>query len=286
MPDWLHIILRSFVYVFILFFLIKALGKKRLNQLSIFDYISAFVLGSLIAISILDIKVPFITSITAILIWFLVPFLADLLALKSKAIRNLVQGKSTVIIKEGKVLEDNLKRERLASDDLLYHLREHNIFRVADVEFALLEPTGKFNVLPKTEHQPMTKQDIQTSWPQQSDIHTIIMDGEILLEPLGELGRNPAWLQVELEKMNVLPENVFLGQVDDDGQLTIDLYDDKLTVPSPTEKPLLLATLKKAQADLQLFELATENQQSKQLYQNNAEKMEQVIQLLEPYMKG
>src|SRR5699024_10766192 len=155
--------------------------------------------ASLIAITILEPKIPFLSGIAAIFVWFIIPFLADLLALKSKTIRDLVQGKSTVMIKEGKVLEDNLKKERLASDDLLYHLREHNIFRVADVEFALLEPTGKFSVLPKTEQQPITKKDMQQTMPQQSEIHTVIMDGEILLEPLSELGRNPAWLKLELE---------------------------------------------------------------------------------------
>src|SRR5699024_11275311 len=61
-----------------------------------------------------------------------------------------------------------------------------------------------------------------------------------LLEPLAEQGKNPAWLKDELEKLNVTKENVFLAQHDDDAQLTIDLYDDNIQTPSPSEKPLLL----------------------------------------------
>src|SRR5690625_7305646 len=77
---------------------------------------------------------------------------------------------------------------------------------------------------------------------------TVIMDGKVILESLANLSLNPKWLETELSKINVALENVFLGQVDSDGQLTVDLYDDQLTVPSPSEKPLLLATLKKVQA--------------------------------------
>lgn len=285
MPDWAQIIIRSFIFVIVLFLLVRGLGKKRLNQLSIFDYISAFVLSSLVAIVILDPDIPFFAGIAAIFVWFIIPFLADLLSLKSKTARDTLKGRSTVVIKEGKVLEDNLKKNRLATDDLLYHLRQHNIFRVADVEFALLEPTGEFSVMPKSEQQPITKKDLHKDMPQQSEIHTVIMDGEIMIEPLGELGRNPGWLTSELEKMNVTIENVFLGQLDDDAQLTIDLYDDNITVPTPTEKPLLLATLKKAEADLELFALATENTNSKQLYERNAQKLNQVKELLQPYME-
>src|SRR5690625_2948153 len=97
----------------------------------------------------------------------------------------------------------------------------------------------------------------------------------MLLEPLANLSLNPNWLEVELEKLNVSIENVFLGQADNDGQLTVDLYDDKIAVPSPSEKPLLLATLKKCQADLEIFSLATKNEQSKQLYATNSQKPEQ-----------
>ena len=67
---------------------------------------------------------------------------------------------------------------------------------------------------------------------------------QCLDEPLSASGHNRAWLHAELEKLGVVIENVFLGQVDSYGQLTIDIYNDKLQMPSPQNKPLLLASLK------------------------------------------
>lgn len=286
MPEWLQMILRSIALIFILFALIKLLGKKRSNQLSIFDYITAFVVSSMGAVIVLDNTLPFLQSLLALSIWLIIPFIVDFISLKSKRFRNFIQGKSTVIIKEGKILEDNLKKERLSTDDLLYHLRENNVFKAADVEFALIEPTGKMTVMPKSEQQPLTRSDLNINTAPQSEIHTVIMDGEILLEPLAEQGKNPAWLKDELEKLNVTKENVFLAQLDDDAQLTIDLYDDNIQTPSPSEKPLLLATMKKAQADLELFSLETDNEQSKALYEKNQAKLKEIIEKLSPYLQG
>lgn len=64
------------------------------------------------------------------------------------------------------------------------------------------------------------------------------------------MGFSRNWLNAEVEKLGVAIENMYLGEVNSDGQLTIDLYDDKIETPGPTEKLLLLATFKKCCADL------------------------------------
>ncbi len=86
--------------------------------------------------------------------------------------------------------------------------------------------------------------------------------------------------------MDVALENVFLGQVDQYGQLTVDLFDDQLQVPQPTELPLLHANLKKVGADFELFALETDNAQSKKSYQWCAEQMNEVLHSLEKYLES
>lgn len=155
----------------------------------------------------------------------------------------------------------------------------------SDVEFAVLEPTGSVNVLPKRENLPLTAKDLGITLSPAKEPQTVIMDGKMLLEPLANLSLNPNWLETELDKLNVSIENVFLAQADNDGQLFVDLFDDQIAVPEPTEKPLLLATMKKCQADLELFTLATENHESKELYRRNSEKMQQAIDQISPYLE-
>lgn len=285
MPGWIEVIVRSLSLLIVLFFITKWLGKKQLSQLNIFEYISGIVLGGIVAIHSITINSPFVYSLLAMAVWFIVPSAVDYFSLKSKSVRDFTQGKSSVIIQDGKIMEDNLKKERYSTDDLLENLRAKDVFNVADVEFAVLEPSGKLNVLPKTENKSLTAKDLGIKLAPKKEPQTVIMDGKMLLEPLANLSLNPNWLETELDKLNVSIENVFLGQADSDAQLTVDLYDDKILVPPPSEKPLLLATLKKCQADLELFSLATENEQSKQMYELNSIKLQQTIDKINPYLK-
>lgn len=285
MPDWIQIALRSITLLVILFLFTKWLGTKQLSQLNIFEYISGVVLGGIVAIHVSTLDSPLYYSLISMLIWFLIPYAVEFLSLKSKAFRNFAQGRSTVLIQNGKIMEDNLKKEHYSTDELLESLRDKNIFRVADVEFAVMEPTGKLSVLPKKENRPLTAKDLGIKLAPDKQPETVIMDGRPLLEPLANLSLNPTWLEAELEKMNVSIENVFLGQVDSDGQLTVDLYDDKIAVPAPTQKPLLLASMKKCQADLELFALSTNNEMTKQMYQQNSEKLQKAIQNIEPFLQ-
>ena len=90
--------------------------------------------------------------------------------------------------------------------------------------------------------------------------------------------------QNQLEKLGVTLDNVFLGQVNSYGELTIDIFDDKIKLAEAQERPLLLATIKKVEADLEMFSLQTDNQEAKAMYRKNADKMEQVINEVKVYL--
>ncbi|MFD1172106.1 DUF421 domain-containing protein [Oceanobacillus picturae] len=285
MPDWVIVIGKSLLLITILFFLTKWLGKKQLSQLNIFEYISGIVLGGIVAIHTIEPDSNILNGLVAMAVWFLVPYAVEYISLKSKSFRNFTEGKSTVFIQDGKIMEDNLKKEGYSTDDLLEKLRDNNVFLASDVEFAVLEPSGTLSVLPKKENQPLTAKDLGLKLAPQKEPQAVIMDGKVLLEPLANLSLNTNWLETELDKINVSIENVFLAQADNDGQLTVDLYDDKIAVAEPTEKPLLLATMKKCQADLELFSLATKNEKAKQMYEKNSKKLQSAIDLVQFHLK-
>ena len=213
----------------------------------------------------------------AIVIVALIPFLSGLISLKSKKFRDFIEGKGTIFIKDGKVLEDNLKKERYTVDELLELLRNKDVFQVSDVEFAVLEATGDLSVMLKKENQPLTPKDLNMKVASIKEPQTVIMDGKILDEPLATIGHSRGWLKTEIEKLGVTIENVFIGQVNSYGELTVDVFDDQLQVPSPQERPLMLSTMKKCQADLELFALATEDKLAKQLFVKNSEKLQKAI---------
>lgn len=284
MSDWLLILLRSILAFAILFALAKLFGKRQISQLTYIEYIVGITIGSIAAFMASDIDGPIYHSLISLLIFSALPLCLEFLSLKSKKIRDYVEGNSTILIKDGKVLEDNLKKERLTTEDLLEHLRMKNIFKVADVEFALMESNGDVSVLLKAEHQPVTPRLLNLQVSPAEEPQAVIMDGVIMDESLSNLGLNRGWLKVELAKSGVALENVFLGQVDKGGQLYLDLFDDKLKVPEPTTMKITYATLKKCQADLELYALATKSNEMKQIYADQAIRLQDVIRQVHPLL--
>jgi len=286
MPVWLEVAIRSISIIIGLFIITRILGKKPLSKLSFFEYIVGITVGDIAGTMSMDLSISLEEGITSILIWSLFPVLTSRISLRNKKFRDFVEGNSTLFIKNGKILEENLKREKYTVDELLEQLRKKDVFRVADVEFAVLEPNGDLNVLLKREKQPLTVGDVFPNPPSEKEPQTVIMDGMILDEPLATMGLNRGWLKQQLDKQGVAVENVFLAQIDSYGQLTIDLYDDKIQIPEPQEKKLLLAAIKKVQADFELFALQTEAKEAKALYEANAKKMQALLQKVAPFLKN
>lgn len=286
MPEWLDIAVRSVLFVVVLFFMTKLVGKKQIAQLSFFEYVTGITIGSIAAESIMGLDGKIINGLIAMIIVAAIPLIVGLISLKSKKFRDFTEGKGTIFIKDGKVMEDNLKKERITADELLQLLRMKDVFQVSEVEFAVLEPTGDLSVMLKKENQPLTPKDLDMKVASIKEPQTVIMDGKILDEPLATIGYSRGWLKTELEKLGVTVENVFLGQVNSYGELTVDLFDDKLQVPSPQERPMILSTMKKCQADLELFALATEDKVAKQLYTKNSKKLQNAIDKVTHILKS
>ncbi|MEX2415108.1 MAG: DUF421 domain-containing protein [Paenibacillaceae bacterium] len=284
MQEWLQVALRTLLAVVVLFVMTKLLGKRQVSQLSLFEYITGITLGSLAAYISLDLDANWFLGIVAIGVWVGVSLSIEFLQLKSKTARDIIDSKGRVIIRDGKILEDNMKKERLSSDELLEQLRKKNAFKVADVEFAIMEPSGDINVLLKKENQPLTAKHLGIKVGPEREAQAVIMDGNPMDEPLANLGFNRKWLNVELEKLGVAIENVYLGQVDEYGQLYVDLFDDKLQVPEPQKKASLYATLKKCEADLEMYSLSTKEPVAKKMYEQCSKDLLKVIREVEPIL--
>ncbi|RCX12572.1 uncharacterized membrane protein YcaP (DUF421 family) [Fontibacillus phaseoli] len=284
MPIWLEVIVRTLVSAVILFLLTRMLGKRQISQLSFFEYITGITIGSITAYLSVDVDTHWYLGIVSMAVWFLVSLGIEYLQIKSKKARDLIDSKSTVLIKDGKIMEENLKKEKITNDELLEQLRKKSIFQAAQVEFAVIEPDGQINALLKKEYQPLTPSDLGIKIAPEPEPQTVIIDGNIMDEPLATLGLSRRWLHTELEKVGVSLDNVNLAQVDGYGQFYVDLYDDQVQVPQPQEKASLLAQLKKCEADLEMFALSTDEASAKQMYGTCSEKLMKVINEVKPLL--
>lgn len=284
MNSWLITLFISIVLFFLALVITKYLKKKTLSRASIFDFISYAVIAIIISLISLNIVPNIYFGLTTLAIWVFMPLILDYASMKSKVIYNLIHGKERVLIKNGKIMEDNLSKERITGQEFLQEMRSKKAFNLADVEFAVMETNGDINISLKADKNPVTAYDLGKQLGPKTESQTVILDGNILNEGLTNAGLNPGWLKTQLEIKGVPLENVFLGQVDSSGDLYIDLFDDMIQVPKTQIKEMLFASIKKSQADIMSFSLDCDDEATKSMYSKNAKKLEKIIQKLEPYL--
>ncbi|WEK53812.1 MAG: DUF421 domain-containing protein [Candidatus Cohnella colombiensis] len=228
MPTWIEVTLRTFAAVAVLFVLTRLLGKRQVSQLSLFEYITGITIGSIAAFVSLEADETWFRGLISLIVWSAVSLGIEFLQLKSKKARDMLDGKAAVLIQHGKVLENNMKKERITSDELLELLRMKDVFNISQVEAAIMDTSGELNVLLKKEYQPLTPSDIKLPVTEEKIPMTIIMDGKVLEDSLRKVGLNVNWLNAELEHLKLSTNEIFLAQVDSQNQLYVDRYEDHI----------------------------------------------------------
>lgn len=284
MQNFFMVLVRSIILYLLTLVIIRIMGKSSLSKATPFKFISYMVIAIMVSLISLGLMPNITFGFVALGVWLAFTIALDYLAIKSKWVHDFINGTETVLIKDGKVMEENLKEVRYTGEELLRELRSKNAFSLSDVEFALMEATGEINVLLKPEKKPITPKDLNRKVAPTSEPQTVILDGTVLDEPLSTIGLNREWLNTQLSSAGVSIDNVFIGQVDSSGDLFIDLFDDLIQVPKPQVKELLYATISKVHSDLLSFSLETDDSKAKKMYSRNANKMKKVIDELEPYL--
>ncbi|MCL6517588.1 DUF421 domain-containing protein [Alicyclobacillus sp.] len=278
MSVYTELVLRS-VFGFIALIVLSRLISQK------WTVVAGVAVGALAALVSLNRAFGFYEALVVFITWGVLAFALQWALLYSQNLRSFVNGTPTVLIRHGKVLEKNLRKAKMTVNDMMSLLREKEAFKLADVEFSVLEPDGQVSVMKRSDVQPLTPKVSHLPVENERAPYVVISDGNIIPQNLANAGYDRAWLWDEIRRQGATDwKDVFLAQVDSQGNLYVDLYaDENLNAPTrnPT-KPLLLASLKKMQADLEGFALETRNPAAKAMYQDSARQLQQLIEKVEP----
>jgi uncharacterized membrane protein YcaP (DUF421 family) len=163
-----------------------------------------------------DSGIPLHTGLVPILTVLGMELVLSWMILKSIAIRKFLCGKPVILINNGKILQENLRRTRVTLDELMGHLREKDVLDIRVVQFAILETDGNLSVFPYPKERPASAKDAGIQARKQFLPITIIEDGRLLADNLRLSGKDEAWLRNTLEKHTAAKEDTFLLTVDAD----------------------------------------------------------------------
>ncbi|MEW9670716.1 DUF421 domain-containing protein [Ammoniphilus sp. 3BR4] len=278
------VLMRSIVAFIVLFIFTRLIGKQQLSQLTVFEYLVGITIGSIASAMSIELEIQSMNGVIGMAVWALIPIGLALLGLKSPLMRKYIEGEPRVLIRNGRIVDHNLRRERIDLDQLLMLLRQKSIFAVADVEFAILEVNGQLSVMPKSNKRPLTASDIHLPVSSEPNSITLIKDGVINTEALMEAGMDKAWLTGKLREQGIKDEKeVFLAQLESSGRFYADRKDEWRENLNPGHEAVL-SRFYQLHADLSQFSYQTESEKAKKEYQKMKKQMEKMIRQLENYV--
>ena len=214
MIDLIVTIMRTVIMYIFVTLGIRLMGKRQIGDMQPNELVVTLLISEIAAIPLQDLSQPVLNGIIAILILVILEIIVSVLALKSHKIRKLLSGQSVVIIKNGVVDQNAMKKVRMTVLDLIELLRGQNVFDISTVAFAVLEVNGDLSVLLKTEEQNITVKDIDIQRDEMGLPLPVISDGKIVTESLVPLEITEEKIRIILKNNSLKPENIFLMTLD------------------------------------------------------------------------
>lgn len=235
MTETLRIIPRSLVSLIVLFLITKAIGKKQVSELSLFDYVIGISIGNFAAEMIMDFNSNYYNGIVAMTTFGLIAWLVSYFTMKSMALRRIIVGTPTVLIQNGKIIEKNLRKMMIDINDLLEQCRSNGTFDVNEIEYAIMEANGKISILPKKEYAPLIVKDMNLKLEKNELVSNVIIDGKIMKSNLENSGKEKDWLLKELKIKGKKLEDILLATLDNNYKLVIYERNNNLKVKNVLE---------------------------------------------------
>lgn len=195
----LKVILTSLLSVAALFIVTKIMGHKQVSQFDFFDYISGITIGSIAAELATELEEP-MKPLLALVVYGMVSVILSFMTRRLPRTRKYINGTPTILMNDGKIYRQNLRRARLDLSEFMILCRMQGYFDLDDIQVAVFEHNGRLSVLPRGEKRALSPSDMNISVSPSHIGTELIMDGRIIGENLLRCGRDEKWLSAKLSE--------------------------------------------------------------------------------------
>ena len=217
----LSVVLTSILSAAALFVITKVLGHKQVSQLDIFDYITGITIGSIAAELATELEKP-LEPLIAMVVYGAIAVALSVITEKAQKTRKYINGTPTIIMNNGKIYRENMKKAKLELSEFMMMCRQEGYFNLIDIKTAVFEYNGRLSILPVSAKRPVTPADMSLTLQEESISTEVIMDGRILDENLKRMGLDEKWLMKQLDKQGYRSaKEVFLGVCDENGAVSL-----------------------------------------------------------------
>lgn len=197
-----QVALTSLFSLAMMFLITRWGGKRQIAQMSPFDYLNAVTVGSIAAEMATNLEAWY-RPFTALLVYGVVTWAVEVSACKSIALRTFWSGRSVILMNNGTIIKENLRRATIDLNEFLGQARIAGYFDPNEIETAILENNGQISFLPKSSTRPATPQDLSLDTQPTSAWYDLILDGRLMSDNLKAAGRDETWLSKQLHQAGI-----------------------------------------------------------------------------------
>lgn len=208
----------AFLYL-VLILAVRLMGKRQIGQMEASEFVVTMLVANLAAIPMQDGAIPLHSGLVPILTVLGLELTLAGLLLRSILLRKCLCGKPVILIDNGKILTDNLRKTRVTLDELMGHLRQKDVLDVTTVQFAILETDGTLSVFPYPKFRPASAMEAGVKAKHQYLPITLIQDGQLVRENLEKSGRDQKWLEQQLSKRGADYRSTLYMTIDEGGNV-------------------------------------------------------------------
>ena len=221
-------LIRSMILYLLLIVTIRLLGKRQLGDMEPTEFVVTLLIADLASVPMQDPGIPLLSGIVPILTILVLEIILSTLSFYFISFRKLLCGMPIILIQNGKIIPNNLKRTRITPDELTEHLREKEIVDLSTVKYAILETNGQISALVDSQSQPLTPKDMNMQTDDNDLPITIISGGKLLEHNLNISGHNRKWVDKILSQHHTTQKDVFLLTVTRANKIYLSLKNEEL----------------------------------------------------------
>ena len=218
--------IRAVILYLALILAIRLMGKRQLGQMEPTEFVVTMLIADLASVPMQDEGIPLLSGLIPILVVLAIELLLSVVVYHSVPMRRFFCGKPVVLMENGRLIQENMKKTRVNPDELTEFLRIQGVTDLTTVQYAILETNGSVSALLYPKHQPASAKDAGVHV---DDLHlpiTLISGGRLLRENLGLLGKSEAWVRESLSAYNCEIRDVFLLTCEPGGKLYLSIRED------------------------------------------------------------
>lgn len=162
--DLLRVVVMGTMGYLTLIFFLRISGKRTLSKMNMFDFVITVALGSTFASLVLSKSVALAEGVVALGLLILLQFIIAWLSVRSKTFRRIVKGEPSLLFLRGHYLNDAMKKQRIAGEEIRSAARAHGISNMSQLGAVILETDGTFSIIPNLHiAEPDVLDDVETS---------------------------------------------------------------------------------------------------------------------------